>query len=52
MEGSLHMKEAIQARQAEIAEFCKRWGVSELGHSSPGDHRRGRGTGVAGVLRR
>ena len=26
MEGSLHMKEAIQARQAEIAEFCKRWG--------------------------
>ena len=30
MEGSLHMKEAIKARQAEIAEFCKRWGVSEL----------------------
>ena len=30
MEGSLHMKEAIQARQAVVAEFCTRWGVSEL----------------------
>ena len=30
MEGSLLLKEAIQARQAEVAEFCKRWGVSEL----------------------
>ena len=30
MEGSLHIKEAIQARQAEVAEFCKRWRVSEL----------------------
>ena len=30
MEGSLHMKEAIQARQAEVDEFCKHWRVSEL----------------------
>ena len=30
MDGSLHMREAIQARQAEVAEFCKRWRVSEL----------------------
>ena len=30
MEGNLLLKAAINAHQADVSEFCKRWGVSEL----------------------